>query len=53
MSFQEVDVFTDITFKGNSVVDVLDGNELSMKETQTIANGTKTAGTDLQVGTLA
>lgn len=38
--FQQVDVFTDIPFKGNPVAVILDGNELSTEEMQAIANWT-------------
>jgi PhzF family phenazine biosynthesis protein len=38
--FQQVDVFTNIPFKGNPVAVVLDGNELSTEEMQAIANWT-------------
>ncbi|MCR8655936.1 PhzF family phenazine biosynthesis protein [Paenibacillus endoradicis] len=38
--FQQIDVFTNVPFKGNPVAVVLDGNELSTKEMQAIANWT-------------
>ncbi|MFD1779088.1 PhzF family phenazine biosynthesis protein [Fredinandcohnia salidurans] len=38
--FQQVDVFTEIPFKGNPVAVIIDGNELSTEEMQTIANWT-------------
>lgn len=38
--FQQVDVFTNIPFKGNPVAVVLDGNKLSTEEMQAIANWT-------------
>ncbi|MDF2653114.1 MAG: Phenazine biosynthesis protein PhzF like [Paenibacillus sp.] len=38
--FQQVDVFTNVPFKGNPVAVVLDGNELSTEEMQAIANWT-------------
>ncbi|MCS0543467.1 PhzF family phenazine biosynthesis protein, partial [Aeromonas veronii] len=38
--FQQVDVFTEIPFKGNPVAVILDGNELSTEQMQTIANWT-------------
>ncbi|MCG7317810.1 PhzF family phenazine biosynthesis protein [Brevibacillus laterosporus] len=38
--FQQVDVFTDIPFKGNPVAVVLNGNELSTEQMQAIANWT-------------
>lgn len=38
--FQQVDVFTDIPFKGNPVAVILDGNELSTEKMQAIANWT-------------
>ncbi len=38
--FQQVDVFTEIPFKGNPVAVILDGNELSTEEMQSIANWT-------------
>lgn len=38
--FQQVDVFTDVRFKGNPVAVVLDGDELSTEEMQAIANWT-------------
>ncbi|WP_028552982.1 PhzF family phenazine biosynthesis protein [Paenibacillus sp. UNC451MF] len=40
VSFQQVDVFSEIPFKGNPVAVVLDGNELSTAEMQAIANWT-------------
>ncbi|SFE10059.1 phenazine biosynthesis protein PhzF family [Paenibacillus catalpae] len=38
--FQQVDVFTNVRFKGNPVAVVLDGDELSTEEMQAIANWT-------------
>ncbi len=38
--FQQVDVFTEIPFKGNPVAVILDGNELSTEQMQAIANWT-------------
>ncbi len=38
--FQQVDVFTDTPYRGNPVAVVLDGNDLSTKEMQAIANWT-------------
>jgi len=38
--FHQVDVFTDVRFKGNPVAVVLDGDELSTVEMQAIANWT-------------
>ncbi|WP_336784589.1 PhzF family phenazine biosynthesis protein [Paenibacillus sp. MMO-177] len=38
--FQQVDVFTDIRFKGNPVAVVMDGDGLSSEEMQAIANWT-------------
>ncbi|QQK79898.1 PhzF family phenazine biosynthesis protein [Salicibibacter cibi] len=38
--FQQVDVFSNIPFKGNPVAVVLDGNDLSSDEMQSIANWT-------------
>ncbi|MFC4306726.1 PhzF family phenazine biosynthesis protein [Cohnella boryungensis] len=40
LSFQQVDVFTDVRFKGNPVAVVLDGNSLSTDEMQAVANWT-------------
>ena len=38
--FQQVDVFTDVPFKGNPVAVVLEGKDLSSAEMQAIANWT-------------
>jgi PhzF family phenazine biosynthesis protein len=38
--FQQVDVFTDVQFKGNPVAVVMDGNELTTEAMQAIANWT-------------
>src|SRR5205807_8206230 len=37
LAFQQVDVFTDVPFKGNPVAVVLDGDELSSAQMQSIA----------------
>src|SRR5215468_1205100 len=40
LSFQQVDVFTAVPFKGNPVAVVLDGDTLSSEEMQSIADWT-------------
>ena len=40
LSFQQVDVFTSVPFKGNPVAVVLDGDTLSSEEMQSIATWT-------------